>query len=1144
MNEHKSLKEVQRTLRNEHGFDASIRSFRSRLDDWGFKRGIHKRKRSSSRTQDHRPAKARVVENGEGSDRSRSRTPTLMLTSQDHENIMSSAHRSLFSVPSVPRLPPTTSSSVHDRGADIAKSSSPYGVFSDRIRAANNGHMATSMSMNTVGHREQSVFTNGSPFRHESALAPEDPNPPPLSVYYSAEAERRRQKDQKAAVATQRDRYSTTSEILSTISPREAMIDYDETENRIAIPFFVPHRVPIDQKTIQLSNQGFPNDNASCTMLRQNSSSQSSSPQNATSPLFQQNLALERQIAPNMQSEASNHSSIPVRIGPSTAADTLSIIRGLPDDTAAVVPRLTTPLHQAALHNREADIDQHIRYVNVRDERNMTPLHHAAARGLYPIVKRLIEAGAMVDAKGIAGRTPLHLSVVSLSNEIGRSSETFDLLLQAGPNINSVDFDRNTPLHLALQGSNLGPNCTKAIQAILQYRDTANWLQADVNLSNRSGVTPFHLALGRLPYSWDAENVWAKCLIPFIEEGDISVKTQDQRFPFQVFLERVFSTFISMLWEPQSDRAQEVFQMVKIFIRKGADLESTSSAGESFISLYFKHHLWRFDEELKLTEQICKSVDVNKRGATGNSPLHELLGYDSIDTADRLYVKVLRILLQNGADPNQEDQAGNSPLAVLLGRKNTHAKNMAFVLLKSGAQPMQRDSLGDLPLYLAVRHQSKEDVPDLVDFQISAFMVSKECRTSIQQHSSVLDHEWWCRLAEISTPKAGWLEATKFFDDIVHKTLPDDVRDTIYQSAKRVVARRCLNRAKSIFDLARTKHGSAEGATRRRRDRFGEILSDCKTHGIAIEPIWTDHLVDMFRYVPHRATSQETETASSIGYSTHASDNSDVEAEPKSRTVVAEPVEISSGFNTRPLEESAEVIIEANGIPYSKVRLNSKDSSTFPPVSTLHTSVSDPQLKHPCGHVGCTRRFETKFKRQTHELQDHLQELVPTITNQPGSGSTLSLPLPVARQPPTPSNHDNHNNDQNHDLDDQNNQDQAQAQIHSNKNAKIIITPSIANPNPNPSPSPKPNPSPPSSPTKSNSPAIYKKPLTHTLDPSPLSMLSAIAIGKQQVDEERDASSPTLRYWSALRAAFPDGGGGGGEWVGGNKGWEGGVDEG
>nr|WP_320157080.1 MULTISPECIES: ankyrin repeat domain-containing protein [unclassified Wolbachia] len=153
--------------------------------------------------------------------------------------------------------------------------------------------------------------------------------------------------------------------------------------------------------------------------------------------------------------------------------------------------------------------------VNTQDKDGSTPLHLAAANGHTKIVSALIkEEGINVYAKDNKNNTPLNLASQNDHNEVVKvleqaqkdiedlcsavkkgDEEEVETLLQRlsqeplgdnpssiGANVNIVDEDGNTPLHLAAFFDK-----TEMVEVLIGY-------SKNVNIVDKDGKTPFDLA--------------------------------------------------------------------------------------------------------------------------------------------------------------------------------------------------------------------------------------------------------------------------------------------------------------------------------------------------------------------------------------------------------------------------------------------------------------------------------------------------------------------------------------------------------------------------------------------------------------------------------------------------------------------------
>ena len=121
-----------------------------------------------------------------------------------------------------------------------------------------------------------------------------------------------------------------------------------------------------------------------------------------------------------------------------------------------------------------------------------TPLHITSKLGYLGVVKILIDKGADVNAIDIDLNTPLHLAfrevfsdkLLELTNSsiIRKISIIITILIDNGANINAKNIKRITPLHLATE---------KGIPMLVETLINKG---ADLDIENNLGDNPFHYA--------------------------------------------------------------------------------------------------------------------------------------------------------------------------------------------------------------------------------------------------------------------------------------------------------------------------------------------------------------------------------------------------------------------------------------------------------------------------------------------------------------------------------------------------------------------------------------------------------------------------------------------------------------------------
>lgn len=150
------------------------------------------------------------------------------------------------------------------------------------------------------------------------------------------------------------------------------------------------------------------------------------------------------------------------------------------------------PLEMAA---QNAELDLILKLISKTKDVNLlgkkSALHYAAKRCKYEVVEKLIEKGALLDAKDKNGKIPLHY-ICNTYNDAPDgvlSLQIAKLLVEKGSSINVKDKEGNTPLHVATWRRKID-----IAKILIDFG-------ADINLKNNNGNKPMDFIFGELQSS-------------------------------------------------------------------------------------------------------------------------------------------------------------------------------------------------------------------------------------------------------------------------------------------------------------------------------------------------------------------------------------------------------------------------------------------------------------------------------------------------------------------------------------------------------------------------------------------------------------------------------------------------------------------
>ena len=157
--------------------------------------------------------------------------------------------------------------------------------------------------------------------------------------------------------------------------------------------------------------------------------------------------------------------------------------------------------------------------VNSPDKDNRTPLHLASCYGRVEIARVLLDGSAATNSKGNRGRTPLHV-VAEGGDYYSRDNDVVvaQLLLERGGEVNALDDDNQTPLHMA--------SYFVRAEMVLALLNAG----ANPSAKNAQGQTPLHLMSQCGSYDDRADIVGVTQLL--LDHGaDVNVKDNNHATP-------------------------------------------------------------------------------------------------------------------------------------------------------------------------------------------------------------------------------------------------------------------------------------------------------------------------------------------------------------------------------------------------------------------------------------------------------------------------------------------------------------------------------------------------------------------------------------------------------------------------------------
>lgn len=397
------------------------------------------------------------------------------------------------------------------------------------------------------------------------------------------------------------------------------------------------------------------------------------------------------------------------------------------------------------------------------DQAQRTALFYALEQNDLAPVKMLVEHQASLSAKDQAQRTPL---LYAVGYYVQEANDTFkqhlaeritliDYLLAQGAELQAVDENTNTALHLAMPIYELGQHLIEQgadIHALNQEGETAIFQVIAASYPERQ-ITAYLQTLLDKGLDINARNKYNETLLSkAVRHDKIQVMTYllehsaDPTVSKDTSPEQAGFTLPMYIVNRAASNTAQKIQLLSLLKDKGADFNALNTRGENLLFLAVQNSEPSYDLLNWLLAQGVSAQVLNQQGQSllhllvtstlsfvGSEPeqatvrqqlvnrlIQQGLNINARDMNGRsvlIYAlqqqrnEWITPLLNAGINPNLQDNTENSALALAIERFSADAnKDLSLIkqLLVKGADPNQRNSLGETSLFLAYRANNTE----------------------------------------------------------------------------------------------------------------------------------------------------------------------------------------------------------------------------------------------------------------------------------------------------------------------------------------------------------------------------------------------------------------------------------------------------
>ncbi len=355
-----------------------------------------------------------------------------------------------------------------------------------------------------------------------------------------------------------------------------------------------------------------------------------------------------------------------------------------------------------------------------------TALHEAARSGRTDTVELLLKNGSDVNVRDGEGETPLHVAA-----KWGGRVEVARLLIAHKADVNATDNDGKTPLWSAAAGGH-----TNLILLLLENGADVNAQDKNRNcplsgaiMNNRYGVVPLLLSHGANPTVSDLSGnsmldraalqgspALAESLLPYFKDANSTKylsKAFSAAFEFG-HMDVAIPISVSALRFESNSIHEAAFSGHVDDVRANILSQPESLNARDFLGLTPLHRAAQAGRDAVVKLLLAEGAAIDTTDQNGNTPLHWAVFTGQSNTVETL--------IESGASLNAKGGGEKSALQLAIQRGFLPLSEM---LLKAGAAPNIATKYGETPLCIAVAAGDIEAVKLLLayhaDFKVNRY---------------------------------------------------------------------------------------------------------------------------------------------------------------------------------------------------------------------------------------------------------------------------------------------------------------------------------------------------------------------------------------------------------------------------------------